>query len=80
MYLNLKKQGVAFEVVFCSKDTDQKGFDEYYGSMPWLAVDYKNEEIRENLSNIFAVSSIPRFVMLSPEGVINPNAKEDERP
>lgn len=77
VYLNLKKQGIPFEVVFCSKDSDKKGFDEYYGSMPWLAVDFENEELRNNLQEIFAVTGIPRFVMLSPEGVINPNAKDD---
>lgn len=77
IYLNLKKAGQPFEVVFCSKDTDKKGFDEYYGSMPWLAVDFANAELRENLCSIFDVSGIPRFVMLSPEGVINPSAKDD---
>ena len=77
VYLNLKKQQIPFEVVFCSKDTDQKGFDEYYGSMPWLAVDFKNSEMRDNLVANFGVDGIPRFVMLSPEGVLNPNAKED---
>lgn len=77
MYLNLKKAGQPFEVVFCSKDTDQKGFDEYYGSMPWLAVDFKNAELRDSLSQLFGVEGIPRLVMLSPEGVLNPNAKDD---
>ena len=77
VYLNLKKAGQPFEIVFCSKDTDQKGFDEYFGSMPWLAVDYKNAELRDSLSQLFAVESIPRLVMLSPEGVLNPNAKDD---
>lgn len=77
IYLNLKKAGQPFEIVFCSKDSDQKGFDEYYGAMPWLAVDFKNAELRETLSQLFAVEGIPRLVMLSPEGVLNPNAKDD---
>ena len=77
IYLTLQKAGQPFEVVFCSKDTDKKGFDEYYASMPWLAVDYENAELRENLCSLFDVTGIPRFVMLSPEGVINPNARED---
>ena len=45
--------------------------------MPWLAVDFKNAELRETLSQLFAVEGIPRLVMLSPEGVLNPSAKDD---
>ena len=76
IYLDLKKQNVPFEVVFCSADKDLKGFQEYFGSMPWLAVPFESNEIKQNLNSLFEVSGIPRFVMLSPEGVINPNAKE----
>lgn len=77
IYLELKKQDVPFEIVFCSADKDLKGFEEYFGSMPWLAVPFENEAIRQNLNSLFEVSGIPRFVMLSPEGVINPNAREE---
>lgn len=77
VYLNLQKQNVPFEIVFCSKDNDIKGFEEYYGSMPWLAIPFDNNEVKENLNNLFAVSGIPRLVMLSPDGVINPQAKAD---
>lgn len=77
VYMDLKKQGVPFEVVFCSKDNDAKSFEEYYGMMPWLAVPFENSELKENLNNLFGVSGIPRLVMLSPEGVINPQAKSD---
>lgn len=77
IYLDLKKQNVPFEVVFCSADKDTKGFEEYFASMPWLAVPFENEETRKNLNSLFEVSGIPRFVMLSPEGVINPNARND---
>ena len=77
VYLDLKKQNVPFEIVFCSKDNDMKGFEEYYGSMPWLAVRFDNNEVKENLNNLFGVSGIPRLVMLSPDGVINPQAKSD---
>ena len=77
VYLDLKKQNVPFEIVFCSKDNDMKGFEEYYGSMPWLAVRFDNNEVKENLNNLFGVSGIPRLVMLSPYGLINPQAKSD---
>ena len=77
VYLDLKKQNAPFEVVFCSADKDLKGFQEYFGSMPWLAVPFENDAVKQNLNSLFEVSGIPRFVMLSPEGVINPNARGD---
>lgn len=77
VYLELKKQNAPFEIVFCSADKDLKGFQEYFGSMPWLAIPFENDSIKQNLNDLFEVSGIPRFVMLSPDGVINPNARGD---
>lgn len=77
IYLELKKQNAPFEIVFCSADKDMKGFQEYFGSMPWLAIPFENDVIKQNLNELFEVSGIPRFVMLSPDGVINPNARGD---
>lgn len=77
IYLDLKKQNVPFEIVFCSKDNDIKSFEEYYGSMPWPAVPFDRDDIKETLTGLFAVSGIPRLVILSPEGVINLDAKLD---
>merc|ERR1712137_1023358 len=42
-YNKLKGEGKEFEVVFVSSDRDQSSFDEYYGSMPWLAVPHGDE-------------------------------------
>lgn len=77
IYLELKKQNAPFEIVFCSADKDMKGFQEYFGSMPWLTIPFENDVIKQNLNELFEVSGIPRFVMLSPDGVINPNARGD---
>lgn len=37
--------GKAFEVVFSSADNDAKSFQEYYGHMPWLAIDFDEDEV-----------------------------------
>jgi len=38
----LKKK--KFEIIFMSSDSDQKAYDEYYDEMPWLTLDYKEQE------------------------------------
>jgi thiol-disulfide isomerase/thioredoxin len=51
------------EVVFLSADHDQNGFQKYYQSMPWLAVDY-DDDARQQLQNSLNVSGVPRLVVL----------------
>lgn len=52
------------EVVFLSADHDESGFRSYYGSQPWLAVDYE-DDARENLMGAIRVTGIPRLVVIS---------------
>jgi thiol-disulfide isomerase/thioredoxin len=51
------------EVVFLSADHDLGGFQKYYKSMPWLAVEY-DDDAREQLMSYLRVSGIPRLVVL----------------
>lgn len=37
-YKKIKAAGKKFEVIFVSSDRDQKSFDEYYETMPWLTI------------------------------------------
>jgi nucleoredoxin len=70
-YNKLKGEGKEFEVVFVSSDRDQSSFDEYYGSMPWLAVPHGDER-KKHLSKLFDVEGIPTLVIVDAEGkVIN---------
>jgi len=55
------------EVVFVSGDNDQESFDEYYGSMPWLAVPFNDDRIR-SLNQTFRVEGIPHLVILDRHG------------
>lgn len=45
MRLQMKAAGHAFEVVFVSADRDPASFKDYYAHMPWLAVDYEDDEV-----------------------------------
>ena len=51
------------EVVFLSADHNESGFRDYYGSMPWLAVDF-DEDAREEIMGVIRVSGIPRLAVL----------------
>jgi thiol-disulfide isomerase/thioredoxin len=51
------------EIVFLSADHDEKGFQQYYTSMPWLAVEY-GDDAREQLMSSLNVSGVPRLVVL----------------
>lgn len=77
IYLNLKKSGKPFEVIFCSSDNDAPSFKEYFGSMPWLAVPFESKDVIDNLKEMFAVQGIPRVVVLNEGGILNPNARAD---
>eukprot|EP00286_Rhodomonas_abbreviata_P018018 CAMPEP_0181303174 /NCGR_PEP_ID=MMETSP1101-20121128/8407_1 /TAXON_ID=46948 /ORGANISM="Rhodomonas abbreviata, Strain Caron Lab Isolate" /LENGTH=321 /DNA_ID=CAMNT_0023408709 /DNA_START=32 /DNA_END=993 /DNA_ORIENTATION=+ len=62
-----------FEVVFVSGDRDQEAFDEYFASMPWLAVPYSQDTTQ--LEAKYAVEGFPTLVVIGPDGsVVNPDA------
>jgi len=71
-YNTLKARGDAFEVVFVSSDRDEAAFNEYFGEMPWLALDLKHgsaelEAIKEQLDQRFEVEGIPTLVLLDKD-------------
>jgi len=45
-----KMSGKDFEVVFVSSDKDESQFNEYYGSMPWLALPFINRDGKVNIT------------------------------
>jgi nucleoredoxin len=63
-YKQAKKDGKSFEVVFVSSDKDQSQFDEYFETMPWLALPYDKRDLKSKLSKKFKVSGIPMLVLL----------------
>ena len=45
------------EIIFISSDRSQDFFDEYFGSMPWLAVPYEDKRVKD-LSKYFGVEGV----------------------
>lgn len=63
-YNKLKAEGKPFEVVFVSGDNDQRMFDGYFGSMPWLAVPYTDKARIQKLNMLYKVQGIPSLVIV----------------
>ena len=55
-------------VVFVSSDRDQAAFDEYFGSMPWLALPFSERDAKQKLGEKYGVSGIPCLVVLDDQG------------
>ncbi|GAB4839789.1 hypothetical protein Ancab_020499 [Ancistrocladus abbreviatus] len=66
-YHEIKEKEDAFEVIFISSDSDQSSFDEYYSSMPWLALPFGDER-KASLSRRFKVAGIPCVIAINPAG------------
>lgn len=69
-YAKLQKDGVPFEVVFVSMDRSADQFDEYFSTMPWLAVPYVDDQLRSVLTRKFKVMGIPQLVILAPDSTV----------
>ena len=57
-----------FVVVFVSADRKSAGFEDYYATMPWLAVQFADVDTREHLNTVFDISSIPALVLVNADG------------
>jgi len=71
---HLKAKGL--EIIFVSSDKSPKEFQEYYGTMPWLAIP-NGDERKNKLSKLFGVQGIPTFAIVDAETgeTINANAR-----
>ncbi|KAL8550495.1 hypothetical protein ACS0TY_009062 [Phlomoides rotata] len=67
VYQEIKEQGKALEVVFISSDRDQASFDEFFSTMPWLALPFGDKR-KQSLSRLFKVRRIPMVIAIGPTG------------
>lgn len=66
-YHKFKAEDPDFEVIFVSSDRDQTAFQEYFATMPFLALPYGDKR-KKSLSKIFKVTGIPTLVVIGPNG------------
>ncbi|XP_060596592.1 nucleoredoxin-like [Ruditapes philippinarum] len=69
-YNDLKAKNRTLEIIFISSDKDETAFKEYFAEMPWLALDFRHRETKNELAQKFGVSGIPTLVFLKKDGSI----------
>jgi len=65
---SLKDKGL--EIVFVSSDKTEAAYAEYAAEMPWLALDYSDRKLKEELSDFFGVEGIPSVVIIDADGSV----------
>ena len=50
VYLDTVASGKDFEIVFCSADSGNREFNEYFATMPWKAIPFDRSDIRSKLT------------------------------
>jgi len=69
IYSNLKRAGKNFEVIFISSDREEGSFNEYFQTMPWLAMPYGAlPDYQGALSQKYGVRGIPCLILLDRQG------------
>ena len=61
------KTNKQLEIIFVSSDKTEAEFNEYFGTMPWLSIPFKDEAI-QNLKDAFDIMGIPTFLVFNSEG------------
>eukprot|EP00736_Rhodelphis_marinus_P010949 Rmarinus@m.17245 len=67
-YKTIVGKGEPFEIVFVSSDRDEKSFNDYHESMPWVALPWSAQDIAKKVKQKFQVTGIPSFVILEKDG------------
>ena len=66
------REGGRLEIVFVSLDQEKEAFEGYFGSMPWLALPWEEEEGgeggREGVVSAYGITSIPRLLIFGRDG------------
>jgi nucleoredoxin len=74
-YNEVNKDGKKVEIVFVSADNEEEEFEEYYGSMPWLAVEF--DDVLDEVMEKYPAGSIPKLTLLNKDGSVKiDNVKE----
>ncbi|GFP80097.1 probable nucleoredoxin 1, partial [Phtheirospermum japonicum] len=75
-YQEINKTDSPLEVIFISSDRDQKSFDEFFATMPWLAIPFGDNR-KQSLSRLFKVRGIPTVIAIGPTGkTVSTEARE----
>ena len=71
-YKQINSESKQIEIIFCSSDNDQKQFNEYFGTMPWIAIPF-DDDSKDQISDDLGVSSIPTLIVFDKNGNVLDN-------
>lgn len=75
-YNEINSKEKQIEIIFNSADEDQKHFEEYFGTMPWIATPFDSEK-REQIEESCGVSGIPALRIFDNKGhLLDQNGRE----
>merc|ERR1712146_630671 len=67
-YEEVNKDGKRMEIIFVSCDQDEKQFEEYHNSMPFIAAPWSSD--RQNMGQAMGVSGIPALMVMKKDGTV----------
>lgn len=76
VYKELKEAGKDLEIVFISSDQKEEEMKAYHKDMPWLAVPFGDERIKEN-KTLYGVTGIPTLVILRDGKFLSKDGRMD---
>ena len=56
------------EIIFASLDQSDQEFKDYFSKMPWLAIQYEEKDLINQLAQKYSVQSIPSLVQINGKG------------
>ena len=69
-YEELLSGGEPFELIYCSSDSSQAEFDEYWGTMSFPAIPYAKRAVISKLAKVCGISGIPALYIFEGDGTL----------
>ncbi|CAG9322697.1 unnamed protein product [Blepharisma stoltei] len=77
-YEKVNKVDREIEIVFISCDLNEEQFNEYYGTMPWYALPFEEQGIKDIVTRHYEVSGIPQLILVNEcGGVVSDSCRLD---
>ena len=72
-YKSVNKDKKQIEIIFNSADSDLDSFNEYFGTMPWIATPF-DSDAKSHIDDACGINSIPQLIIFDNKGHIIDNS------
>ena len=66
-YKKANEEKKQIEIIFSSCDRDLNSFNEYYDTMPWVAINFE-DEMKDTIAEAFEINGIPALLIFDNKG------------